>query len=355
MSENQERKMATVRRVDAVSAIDGADQIEVATIGGWKVVVKKDEFKEGQLAIYCEIDSWIPNAVAPFLTKPSAYPKVYNEVEGERLRTIKLRGQISQGLLLPLASAFEAFSGSKYDEGQELQEFFTEGTDLSELLGIQKWEPPAEARPANAKGSFPFFIRKTDQERIQNLSKELEVWKNEDHGWQITEKLDGSSMTVYHKDGEIGVCSRNLELKDDGTGTFWETAKAQGLVDFLKNLGLNIALQGELIGGNIQGNAYKVDGFKYFVYDIFDIDTQTYWGPTQVQVFCEDNNILHVPVLEDEAITGSETTLEGLLKSAEGKSTLGANPEREGLVFKSIDTQLSFKVISNKWLLKNEG
>ena len=132
---------------------------------------------------------------------------------------------------------------------------FYEGMDVSELLGIQRWEPPAEFRAANAKGSFPHFIPKTDQERIQNLSCSLEKWNAEKHQWQVTEKIDGSSMTVFYKDGEVGVCSRNLELKDDGTSTFWETAKSEGLVEKLIAVGKNIALQGELIGGNIQGNA----------------------------------------------------------------------------------------------------
>lgn len=97
------RKMASIRRLDEINPIPGADAIEAATIGGWRVVVKKGDFKAGDLAVYCEIDSWIPNSVAPFLTKPGRFPKVYNGVEGEKLRTIRLRRQISQGLLLPIS------------------------------------------------------------------------------------------------------------------------------------------------------------------------------------------------------------------------------------------------------------
>ena len=208
-----ERVMARIVRVDAINEIPGADQIEVASIGGWKVVVKKGEFQVNQLAVYCEIDSFIPHGIAPFLTKPGQFPKVYNEVEGQRLRTVKLRGQISQGLLLPMS-----LRGS---DGLVVGALFNEGDDVTEFLGIQKWEPPAEFRAANAKGSFPHFIPKTDQERIQNLSKELANWNAEEHTWQVTEKVDGSSMTVFYKDGEVGVCSRNLELKDDGASTLW--------------------------------------------------------------------------------------------------------------------------------------
>ena len=99
------RKMATVRKINAIGPIEGADAIEVATVGGWKVVAQKGLYNVGDLAVYFEIDSWIPNTLAPFLTKPGQHPKVFEGIEGERLRTIKLRGQISQGLLMPLEEA----------------------------------------------------------------------------------------------------------------------------------------------------------------------------------------------------------------------------------------------------------
>ena len=161
-------------------------------------------------------------------------------------------------------------------------------------------------------------------------------------------------MTVFYKDGEVGVCSRNLELKDDGTSTFWETAKSEGLVEKLIAVGKNIALQGELIGGNIQGNAYKVDKFQFHLYDIFDIDTQQYLTPENVEGTALQLNIRHVPVLEQ--FTTFDVRMEDLIAYAEGKSVVGAKPEREGLVFKSLtEPGTSFKVISNKWLLKNDG
>ena len=250
-----ERVMARVVRIDVINPIEGADQIEVAQIGGWKVVVKNGEYTAGSLAVYCEIDSFIPHSIAPFLTKPGQFPKVYNEVEGQRLRTIKLRGQISQGLLLPI-SVLQI--DGKWIEGVVIDE----GTDVTEILGVQKWEPPAEFRAANAKGGFPHFIPKTDCERVQNLSRQAQQWAEDEVVFQKSEKLDGSSMTVFYKDGEVGCCSRNLELKDEGTSTFWETAKSEQLVEKLISLGKNIALQGELLGGQIQGNAYKITGFK---------------------------------------------------------------------------------------------
>lgn len=343
-----ERVMARVVRIDAINPIEGADQIEVAQIGGWKVVVKKGEYTADSLAVYCEIDSFIPHSIAPFLTKPGQFPKVYNEVEGQRLRTIKLRGQISQGLLLPV-SVLQI--DGKWIEGVVIDE----GTDVTEILGVQKWEPPAEFRAANAKGSFPHFIPKTDCERVQNLSRQVQQWAEDEVVFQKSEKLDGSSMTVFYKDGEVGCCSRNLELKDDGTSTFWETAKSEKLVEKLISLGKNIALQGELLGGQIQGNAYKITGFKFFLYDIYDIDKQEYLRPEVVEQFAEEYGVSHVPIIGYVTLP-KEDTIQALLLDADGKSAVGCNPKREGFVYKSTkDTSISVKCISNNWLLSNDG
>ena len=232
---------------------------------------------------------------------------------------------------------------------------FYEGMDVSEILGIQRWEPPQEFRAANAKGNFPYFIPKTDCERVQNLSHQVQQWVEDEVVFQKSEKLDGSSMTVFYKDGEVGCCSRNLELKDGGTSTFWETAKSEKIVEKLISLGKNIALQGELLGGQIQGNAYKITGFKFFLYDIYDIDKQEYLRPEVVEQFAAVHGISHVPIIGYVTLP-KEDTIQALLLDADGKSAVGCNPKREGFVYKSTkDTSISVKCISNKWLLKNEG
>lgn len=152
------RKLATIRRISELNPIPKADAIEVATVDGWKAVVKKGDFKVGDLAIYLEVDSWVPYELAPFLSKDKE-PKEYNGVKGERLRTIKLRGQLSQGLLLPIDVAYD-------EDPPDYDHVFLEGDDVTELLGIQKWERPVPAQLAGLmKGSFPSFIPKTDQER----------------------------------------------------------------------------------------------------------------------------------------------------------------------------------------------
>lgn len=339
------RKMASVRKIDAIDPIEGADAIEVATVGGWKVVVKKGEFSAGDLAVYCEIDSWIPTELAPFLSKGKE-PREFEGVKGERLRTIKLRGQLSQGLLLPEAVASNAILPG---------EFFIceEGSDVSEVLNIKKWEKPMNAQLAGVcKGNFPSLIPKTDQERVQNLKKEIKVCFDAGTLFEITEKLEGSSMTCYLLDGEFGVCSRNMDLKETAENSFWETARAEDIEAKMRStLGYmqDFAIQGELIGPGIQGNIYKLSKPEFHVFDVYDIRSGAYMKPLDRIEFVKKLGLKHVPVLTVDKDLGIGT-IEELLTWAEAKSTL-ADVEREGIVFKEMNGGITFKAISNKYLL----
>ena len=339
------RKMATIRKIDSIRPILGADAIECAIVGGWTCVVKKGEYSASDLVVYCEIDSFIPTAIAPFLTKPGHYAKTFEGVEGERLRTVKVRGQLSQGLLLPLSMLTMIES-----------ELF-EGLDVSFPLGITKYEAPIPACLAGeVKGMFPSQIPKTDQERIQNLSVELEQWRTENLTWEVTEKLDGSSMTVYIMDGEVGVCSRNLDLKRNPDNSLWRAAIKHRLEEKLAGYG-NIAVQGELVGNGIQDNMYKMRDQDFYVYDVYNIDAGRYFTPAERKTFVQALDLLHCPVLAYSAKlmdTLGISDIDQILTFAEGKSVMGdiAGPEREGLVFKCHEKQVSFKAISNKFLLK---
>ena len=329
------RKMATVRRIDAINPIPDADSIECAVIGGWKVVTKKGEYRPGDLAVYCEIDSWIPHELAPFLSKGE--PKEYNGVKGARLRTVRLRKQLSQGLLLPLVCL-----------GRLIVE---EGTDVSEELGIQKWEAPISAQLAGqVKGTFPSQIPKTDQERVQNLKRELENYDSV--LFEVTEKMEGSSMTCYLIDGEFGVCSRNMDLKRDENNTFWKVAIEEDIEQKLRACWAdNIAIQGELIGPGIQGNIYNLISHHFKVFDVYDIQEGYYLLPEDRKTFVDAIGLKHVPVLGTHLLVDPD--IDSILLAAEGKSLLNPNQEREGVVYKSMNSQFSFKAISNKYLLKN--
>lgn len=243
-------------------------------------------------------------------------------------------------------------------DGTEIE--VVEGQDVSDLLNIKLWvaEIPA-ALAGEVKGMFPSVIPKTDQERIQNLKFELSEWLVEDLHWEVTEKLEGSSMTVYCIDGVVGVCSRNLDLKRFEENSLWRAAIKYDCETFMPKLNRNIAIQGELVGNGIQGNIYQMRDQDFLVYDIYDIDAGRYFTPAERTAFVAEHKLNHCPVLAYSAQltdTLGITDMTQLLKFAEGKSVMGmVGCEREGIVFKCHEKSVSFKVISNKYLLKHGG
>jgi RNA ligase (TIGR02306 family) len=336
-----ERKLASIRTITDIRPIENADMIELASVGGWNVVVAKNVgHKVGDWVVYCEIDSFLPIREEFEFLRKSSYKKM-GDREGFRLKTVKLRGQISQGLILPFHIL-------------PFGDTFHEGQDVSDILGIIKYEPPIPAELAGkVKGVFPSFIPKTDEERVQNIAVEYTaLFFNSNQKFYVTEKLDGSSATYYIKNGEFGVCSRNLELLETEDNTFWKVARHLGLEEKMSSLGRNISFQGELIGEGIQGNPYKIKGQTVKFFNIFDIDTQSKVGVYEFVQIIEELGLETVPILYDFVLPES---VEKMLDFAEGKSQLNSNTEREGLVVRSYDMSISFKAISNKFLLKNEG
>jgi RNA ligase (TIGR02306 family) len=371
-----ERKLASIRRIADIQPIEGADAIVVATIDGWKVVVKKGEFKVGDLALYLEIDSWVPNELAPFLSKGHE-PREYNGVKGERLRTVKLRGQVSQGLLLPVDYVGDTsfITGWYHEDGIGTMVMVAEGQDVTECLNIQKWEAPIPAQlQGQAAGMFPTsLIPKTDQERIQNCFGDIQkrakrfatekVWNAEtqtleehpvvvpadfqEPTYEVTMKLDGSSCTIFRWEDELRVCSRNLELKindENKDNTF--VAMALKIGDRIPD---GIAVQGEVMGPGIQGNREGFTEHKLFVFDIFDIKEHEYIPSLMRRHVCERRGLEHVPVLGVD--WKAPNSVDEGLALAEGPSI--NHKIREGLVWKcNEDPSFSFKTISNQFLLK---
>jgi RNA ligase (TIGR02306 family) len=172
------------------------------------------------------------------------------------------------------------------------------------------------------------------------------------HTYYVTEKLDGSSATFYFNNGEFGVCSRNLELLETEGNTFWKVARELDLENKMREYSINLSVQGELIGEGIQGNPYKIKGQTVRFFNLFDIDVQMY---SSLPVFKETMRVLRletVPVLDTHFHLPD--TIDELLLIADDKSELNPNFDREGIVIRSLDRKISFKVISNKFLLKNE-
>lgn len=397
------RKLATIQSIAALLPIPGADAIEVAQILGWNVVVKKGEFSVGDLCVYFEIDSFLPAAhpAFAFLAKDA---KERDGVMRVRLKTIRLRKQLSQGLALPLSAfQFELTTGAR------------EGDDVTERLNVEKYEPPEEVRanggPADSRSrasQWPFFLQKTDQERVQNAIPQLERAAANGEDFEVSIKLDGSSMTVYalscaspHFEeafkkrapdyerqhlktlslwecikywvGRVfgkpaitplviyGVCSRNREIDLDANDHFAQYVREHGIIEKLQTalrFDTSVAFQGELIAPSIQGNYEKASKPEWYVYDVYDIDKQEYFKPKEAREWVEHTNLSYVPVLDTAkklAFDGEDASGRAIadrwLAYAEGP---GMNPgvKREGVVFKSNTTPFSFKAISNSYLEK---
>jgi RNA ligase (TIGR02306 family) len=327
-----ERKLVSVQRILSLTPIPNADKIEKAQILGWELVVKKDEFKVGETCVYCEVDSILPERSEFEFLRERKF----------RIKTIKMKGQVSQGIAFPLSILPESI--------------YNEGDDVTEILGVKKWEPyvPAQLR-GQIKGNFPSFLHKTDEIRIQTVPDVLERHKGKE--FYVSEKLDGSSMSAYFNEGTFGVCSRNLDLKETEENAFWKMARSLDLENKFKQLGYNVAIQGELIGNGIQKNKYQYSKVELRVFNVFNIDSQKYLDYMEFLEVTRDLGLLTVPIVECSLTLNH--TVSDLVNYSSGNSILCLSTIREGLVFRprqeSYDSELgrlSFKAINPEFLLK---
>lgn len=357
-----ERKLASLRTIKEIIPIEGADAIECVVVDGWQVVAKKGQFEVGELCVYFEIDSVLPIREEFEFLRKGCYVKkdwLVNETnptgEGFRLKTIKLRGQISQGLVIPLND--ELCDADVIYIGDDTYPVFA-GHDFTGYFNVVKWDPPVPANlSGKVRGNFPSFIPKTDQERVQNLS-ERDFQKYVDDTFEITIKLDGSSMTCYYNNEKLGVCSRNLDLdwENDSNTTFTKYFVESGLADYMKENCDGVAIQGELMGPGIQGNRENFKEHMFFVFDMYDINAGKYFTPIRrlnllTKLVAAGVNIQFCPLLQ---FAGNlEDNVNDYLTKAEGHSL--TNPVREGIVYKSNEhPEFSFKVIANNFLLKEK-
>ena len=339
------RKLATIAKIDEIKEHTNADSLELATIRGWQVVVKKGEFKQGDLCVYCEIDSVMPDHSAFEFLKPRKY----------RIKTTKLRGEISQGI---------AFKLDVLDEVAGLGAITVTGIgqDVTDCLSVTKYDPPIPAcLGGQVKSRFPSHSIKTDEERIQNLKEMFPVYRD-NYKWIATEKLDGSSMTSFIWEDEFGIASRNLTLKESETNSFWKVAREQKIEEKMREYmlynGLKaLTLQGELIGEGIQKNKYKLKGQTVRFFRVFDPIKYEFLPYTEGIDAIVGMSLMHVPIIEREMKLPD--TYEELILLADGESKLHKTA-REGIIFvadtalKDYQGRLSFKVISNKFILKHD-
>lgn len=381
------RELSSIRRIDSLRPIEGADLIEVASVDGWDIVVKKGQFNVGDECIYFEIDSLLPDNQPLFeFLRPRDF----------RVKTIKLRGQISQGLVFPLSDIltlvkFPSFAWLRLrfpKLGRLFDKFITWDKELNVIkYGLRSRRNKGNfTQKADLRGVFPEFIRKTDQERIQNLKRELSDKVFVGSTFEVTEKLEGMSTTYYlspfEKDGYdknnkgasnftkedienlpyyYGFASRNYDLKKGFDSPQESTGIKLDLENILRKIhsdtGMFLALQGELVGVGIQKNYYNLDGITWYCFDILDCKTRKYLNPEQRRKICEEYAIPQVPLLEFVVLNESLNNVEYFVKNADGKSRLNLNKNREGLVFKSLKNPdvHTFKAISNNYLLKNDN
>lgn len=326
------RKLASIQKIKSLEVIDGADSIELARVLGWQLVVKKGEYKVGDLCVFCEIDSILPDKSEFEFLRPRKM----------RIKTIKLRGQISQGICFPLIFL---------PKGTEIEE----GKDVTEILVVKKFEPPIPfCLEGKMKGRFPAFIPKTDETRVQVILDILEKHKGEK--CYITEKIDGTSVTYFIKDGDFGVCSRNLELFEDAENSFWKLARELDIENKLRSLNGNFALQGEVVGENIQSNTLKLHGQDVFFFNIFDIDKYQYFGFQDFMATIHSLGLKTVPIVTEAYYLDND--VDALVQLSIAKSLINKDGWREGIVIRSLtekkmgNERFSFKVINPNFLLK---
>ncbi len=357
------RSLAHIEEISSIVPIKGKDRIVLATVLGWAVIVQKD-FKVGDKVVFAEIDSVFPEKPEFEFLRSKKF----------RIKTMKMSGVISQGIVFPL---------SILPEGE-----YKIGDDVTELIGITQYEPTMDKEnndvedtkssakkypeflmrmawfrklvlPKKQAKGFPSFINKTDETRIQNAPFYLSM----DCKWIATEKVDGQSGSFtlqrvkgkhfWNKDTyDFAVCSRNLRKWKKDDSSFWRVAEKYNMEEVLhKLIGDNewVAIQGECIASNVQGNKYHVAEPDLYVFNLIYPSGRV--GSVEAKKIVNDLGLKFVPILSEDAQIKGMSVSE-VLEYATGKSQL-YNTLREGIVFRSEDGKQSFKAVSPEFLLKN--
>ena len=344
------RKLASIQRIWNIEPIEGADRIELASVLGWKCVVNKAKFNKGDLAVYFEVDSFLPIREEFEFLRSSSYRNSQILGEGFKIHTMKFKGQISQGLLLPI-SIF-----SEINNDIEL------GEDVTEILKVKKWEIEERATTGGTiKGVLPNDVPHTDETRIQSEPGLLDEFRNIEY--YISSKMDGSSHSVGIDEEGTHVTGHNYEYKDDDSCDFYKYLKKNGYIerieDFYRKNDLKLlTIQGEFCGPGIQSNPIKLHKPEWYVFTVRENGERV--GLSRMLQVCRELDIKTVPIEEiGFDLPSKYPNVEALLSRAEGKYETGS--KKEGIVVrptepvfsKTISTSLSMKVVSNSYLLEN--
>ena len=346
------RKLASIQRIWKIEPIEGADRIELAHVLGWQCVVNKGQFQPMDIAVYFEIDSFLPVRDVFEFMRSSSYKKTDIMGEGFRLRTMRFRGQISQGLLLPVS------------QFPEIPKNADVGDDVTELLGVRKWEIEERATTGGTViGTLPYDIPHTDETRVQEEPELIQAFVGLEY--YISTKMDGSSHSIGIDENGFHVTGHNYEYKDDGSSSFYKLVKAREyqakMEDYMKVLDLKtLTIQGEFCAPGIQQNRLRLAKPEWYVFTIRENGKRV--GLKRMLQICEALDITPVPIEEvGTDLPSKYPTVEALLSRADGEYPNGG--KKEGIVIRPtepvfcplISASLSMKVVSNKYLLKNDG
>ena len=383
----EERKLAHIEKIEWIKPIDGADNIELCGVLGWQcVIAKKDNFKVGDYVIYIEIDSVVPDKAEFEFLRARKF----------RVRTIKLKKQVSQGLIVSVTMLKD---NSKFWAEPGIGFFGSVGDDVTEVLGIEKYLTPSEQEEDyqlklaaklekskikkflmrfdwyrryinrnKIKGTFPLWISKTDEERIQNMPRVLEDFK--DKIVYVTEKVDYQSVTFtgqmiskYKILGKYSpkkynfvVCSRN-GINNDKNSLYWKIAAKYDIENILKE-NPNLTIQGEQGSTNVQSNKYGISEPKLWIFNIIDHETKHQFCYAEILDFCMKYNLFTVPFIEYYKLSELGSTVAELVEYSKGFSKINPKVQREGVVVRGFENGkklFSFKVINPDFLLKYEN
>lgn len=335
--------LASIERILDIQPIEGADRIQVAKVLGYQSVIKKGEYAIGDLVVFIRPDTLLPRSSWNVFLWPKNMPDITGPAV--RLKISKFRGCFSEGLIVPCGTLPNTLE-------------LIEGKDVTDELKILKYEKQLSPQLAgDAKGLFPKHTPKTDQENLLSNPKLIEEIQTKE--LVITTKFDGCSATFSYFNGEIDVCSRNLSLLPSEENLYWKIAAKYDIINKLKQLARNISIQGEIVGPKVNGNNLGLSEFRFAIFDIWDIDEKKYWNYYKIADFCAGNRLETVDFIM--GCSGSGYTIEKLLEIA-NTNKYENGKLAEGIVVQSADNcysevlcgRLSFKVINQNYLLKNE-
>ena len=363
------RKLASVQKIKAIRPIEGADRIEVVQVLNWDCVASKGQYHVGDLVIYFEIDSLLPDIPAFEFLKKSAWSQKLNKY---KISTHKFRNQISQGLVMPITQLREIYNAINGTSISSID--YDEGDDLTALLKIEKYEPPVSNGPLGEIINHEWYVPKTDEERIQVCAENVlpEYIKRGQNEWYASIKLDGTSCTAGLFDDAFLIGGRTQWYKDENMYT--TTVKKYGDIEakareYLDATGVYVVFQGELCGPGIQGNKLGLKEKEWFIFNVFVSTTGKYDSYEKLDLIgmlaiCERFGLKHVPIIDDEykfsfdGYSNTDEIVNGLLSYVDNFKyrtyfeDASPNQVAEGLVFRLNDMTNSFKVVSNKFLLK---